>query len=549
MRLRLPNNSVASTTPEKRADNNNESKTKSARRMLHSAKEKLLHKKLHLVTPSCPTSPDCPAISSTVPEAIVRIAVIRSSTGQVLNVGSGCFVASKSTAAVFILTAAHVVCTKGFDATDEKERLQVIVAPMTGLQGTDVPPWRYLATAKSALLDAKIDLAVLLVDTAYTVSTTPARGLYSSALLTAVSSDTIVMAERDKSSTNKVIPGLPGQASDSGSTHRRARPCVIKVGPSKPCACPLVTGSLDLGDASAMAHGQELAVFGFPRGCLDTLTHGRASCDGFATAPNKVGWIVKSRAGCSDGDSGGPVVTSDGKVVGVVSQSSSIQHGAIDYFRPVNLAASLIATAMKVVSAGNKDVAMEATEPAEENEQENAEENEKEVEDEEEEERPEDEGSNPSTSTRSATLPGPSASFASRSFGFGFGCASASVAAMPQLLSHQPHQPSCVTADSTPSTPRPASISPVGRSVAEWRLRKASCSRLGSTSVDSALTGLLTPPPSKLRIMSTAHTAQAASLDGGLHQRVPKKAPPNTPSPVGRNVLLWRQQHQQQHPQ
>ena len=60
-----------------------------------------------------------------------------------------------------------------------------------------------------------------------------------------------------------------------------------------------------------MTFGEPISLFGFPRGCLDTLTHGSASCDGFASAPNQVGWVIKSRAGCSDGDSATAAVDSD----------------------------------------------------------------------------------------------------------------------------------------------------------------------------------------------------------------------------------------------
>ena len=88
--------------------------------------------------------------------------------------------------------------------------------------------------------------------------------------------------------------------------------------------------------------GDELAILGFPRGCLDTLTHCRCTCDGFAAGPNGQGWIVKTRAGIADGDSGAPAVDENGRVIGLVSMSSSQAHGAIDYLRPINLAYPLI---------------------------------------------------------------------------------------------------------------------------------------------------------------------------------------------------------------
>jgi hypothetical protein len=515
--------------------------------------------------------------------------LVKSTTGQVINVGSGCFVASNSSSAhgLLILTAAHVVRTAAFNATDDGEGLQIIVAPMTGMKTTDVPSWRYLAKAKPSLVNTKLDLAVLLVNGTQTVVTTPTKGIYSSKLTSAVSNDAISMSERDKS-----------KGPSAASTSRR-RSCVIKVGPTDTCTCPPQTASLDLGDASAMEYGQELSVFGFPRGCLDTLTHGRASCDGFATAPNKTGWIVKSRAGCSDGDSGGPVVTSDGKLVGVVSQSSSTLHGAIDYFRPVDLAMPLITKARELLVADERaeegveerkhrqqkvekergvcsslvkeemireaDAKADAKAAAFDSVEETVEERlsahaiklmrergqissaeyaklvaadcrfrrlqlsaasaagpaqvpaswfplQEEV------QGPEVEEEHSNDTQINGTRPaGPSANFAGRRFGFG--C----VGAVPHLLSHTP---------AAPLQLKPSSVSPVGQSVAEWRLRKASAS-----SVDGALSARakVSPPPRLPVVMINPQRK------GG----VPKKVPPSTPSPVGRHVLLWRQLRQQ----
>jgi hypothetical protein len=73
---------------------------------------------------------------------------------------------------------------------------------------------------------------------------------------------------------------------------------------------------LELGDSAALKPGQDIVVMGSPLGLQGSVSDGITS--GLRSLPT-IGEVIQVTAPISPGNSGGPLFTSDGKVVGVVS--------------------------------------------------------------------------------------------------------------------------------------------------------------------------------------------------------------------------------------
>jgi len=256
----------------------------------------------------CSPRADSPLSSPVVRSlnGVVQLALI-TTEGRLLRTGTGCVIGGRTAGGIgLVLTALHVVDASKM--VPKSTAAYILVAPMENNPLHKKPKWKYTARLNPTYSDSYNDICILSITAK--VSTAPAAGV--------------------------------GSYYDP-SGRRIAQIRVLKeVNAScEECASPDIIEPLEIGDASKLMYGDELVIFGFPRGGLGTLTSAKGSCDGFSELSNG-SQVIKTRASVTDGDSGGPVLTKDGRVVGIVSMSSSNSHGAIDYLRPSNIALALL---------------------------------------------------------------------------------------------------------------------------------------------------------------------------------------------------------------
>jgi S1-C subfamily serine protease len=106
--------------------------------------------------------------------------------------------------------------------------------------------------------------------------------------------------------------------------------------------------ALELGDSRTLVTGQEVVVIGSPEGLANTLSTGIVSAlrDGGFTEPGApvgwgASWRIQITAPISHGSSGSPVMTRDGRVIGVaVGIQTSGQN--LNFCVPIELARALL---------------------------------------------------------------------------------------------------------------------------------------------------------------------------------------------------------------
>jgi S1-C subfamily serine protease len=110
----------------------------------------------------------------------------------------------------------------------------------------------------------------------------------------------------------------------------------LEPAPGRP---PLVLPVLDLGPRRPPEQGEDVFAFGNPEGLQGTMSAGIVSSAG----PRRVGnsMLLQINAAISQGSSGGPVVDSSGRVVGVVV-SSTAHAQSLNFAVPVGYVHDLI---------------------------------------------------------------------------------------------------------------------------------------------------------------------------------------------------------------
>jgi putative serine protease PepD len=116
---------------------------------------------------------------------------------------------------------------------------------------------------------------------------------------------------------------------------------VIKVDPSATTLVPLT-----LGDSSTVQTGEAVFAIGSPFGLADSLTAGIVSATGRTiTSPSNksIANAIQTDAAINHGNSGGPLLDSSGKVIGVNSQIESQSGGndGVGFAIPVNTVKSV----------------------------------------------------------------------------------------------------------------------------------------------------------------------------------------------------------------
>lgn len=121
---------------------------------------------------------------------------------------------------------------------------------------------------------------------------------------------------------------------------------LLKVDPSKTKLTPL-----PLGDSSKVEVGEPVVAIGNPLGLADTITAGIVSAkQRFIQAPNgfTINDVIQTDAAVNPGNSGGPLIDYDGKVVGINSQIATAPQGGgngfigIAFAIPINTAKQVI---------------------------------------------------------------------------------------------------------------------------------------------------------------------------------------------------------------
>jgi len=235
--------------------------------------------------------------------SVVRVLVLTAG-GSTRSVGSGCVVARSHAAGYeVILTAAHVLRNlehqDPFDCADDAS-LQILIAPL--VCDKEVPEWRY--RARCCQMHVELDLATLLI--IGEVQTSPVAGLFPRDM---------GLRRTEPFSHFEVIPG------DEGIRHT-------------------TLAATQAGSAKDVRVGDSLVIWGFPIAGSDTVTCTRPHCDGFMMHEGEM-IALKAHGQVDNGFSGGPVMDTNGRLIGVMSCSIS----KIDCIRPVDAAADLIQAA------------------------------------------------------------------------------------------------------------------------------------------------------------------------------------------------------------
>jgi S1-C subfamily serine protease len=121
---------------------------------------------------------------------------------------------------------------------------------------------------------------------------------------------------------------------------------LLEVNPSKTKLTPL-----PLGDSSRAEVGEPVVAIGNPLGLADTITAGIVSAkQRFIKAPNgfTIDNVIQTDAAVNPGNSGGPLIDYDGKVIGINSQIATAPQGGgngfigIAFAIPINTAKQVI---------------------------------------------------------------------------------------------------------------------------------------------------------------------------------------------------------------
>src|SRR4030095_3796692 len=96
---------------------------------------------------------------------------------------------------------------------------------------------------------------------------------------------------------------------------------IIRIAPDRPLPV------LEFGDSDAMEMGDRVLAFGAPFGLAGTVTAGIVSAKGRNLRLNMYEDFIQTDAALNPGNSGGPRVSLEGKVVGITSAIKSRNGG------------------------------------------------------------------------------------------------------------------------------------------------------------------------------------------------------------------------------